>query len=426
MSAAIMFIALFVLMLIGVPVGLCLIIPCFILLLFTPLSTPEFFANVMYSGVYNFGNIALPFFVIAGTIMDVGGLSKRLVRMANSLLCQFTGSLGMVTVLACMLFGAVSGSAIATVAAIGSIMIPQMVRNGYSKYYATALVTAAGGLGIIVPPSFPGVLYAITIGVSVGDIFVAGFAPALLIGGVLMIINYFYCKKHGHKSIQKFNLKEVGAAFWDGKWAILMPVIILGGIYAGIFSATEAAVVACVYGIVVGLFIHRELSFKQMWNMFIDNIGFTGGMLMCMAPASAMSFVFAYLHVDELITNFFLGISTNYYVILLLVYAILFVMGMFVQTTPAIVIFAPVLLPIVEAVGMTPLHFGVIMIIALALAFISPPVAANLFMASSMTGISMEKIVPSMMPFLVGLILCMIIVGFVPEISLWLPTLLAG
>jgi C4-dicarboxylate transporter DctM subunit len=412
-----MFLFMFLFFIIGVPIGVSLILPCFILLAMNRLTSPEFIAQTLYTGTASFTMIALPFFMICGNIMDVGGLSKRLVKAANACVGNVTGSLGMVAILACMFFGAVSGSAVATVAAIGIIMIPEMVRNGYDKYYATGLCAVAGGLGIIVPPSYPMVIYGITNNVSIGDLFIGGIIPSIVVGALLMIVNYVYCKKRGIRGNNKFSFKACAKAFWDAKLALLMPVIILGGIYGGIFTATEAAVVATIYGIIVGVFVYKEVNFRELWKMFKDMTTFSGGMMLTVAPAAALSTIFAYLGVTKTIAAFFLGISTSPFVILMLVFVILFIIGMFVQTTPAIVIFSPVLLAVVTQIGISPLHFGIIMTVALAIAFITPPVCANIFVAQTMTGLSMDKIVRAALPFLGAMCVALIIVMFSPWMS---------
>ena len=268
MAVVVMLVLMFALLFLGVPVGVCLILPIVPLVYMTKVTSMTFISNIMYSGVASYTLIALPFFIIAGNIMDYGGLSRRLIRIANSLSGRTTGSLGMVAILACMFFGAVSGSSVATVAAIGSIMLPEMVRNGYNKYYAAALITVAGCLGVIVPPSFPMVVYGVTMNVSIGDIFIGGIGPAILVGLIMMSINYFYAKKNKLRGTKAFSWKEVGAAIKDGWPALLMPIIILGGIYGGVFTATEAAVVATVYSILVGCFYYRELSFRQVFTEF--------------------------------------------------------------------------------------------------------------------------------------------------------------
>lgn len=418
MATGIMFLVMFGLMFLGVPIAVSIFLAMVLLISMNPVTTANFLAQTFYSGVASFTMLALPFFMVAGTIMETGGLSKRLVNAAKSMIGGITGSLGMVTIVACMFFGAVSGSAPATVAAIGAIMIPMMVQDGYNKYYATALTCCAGGLGVIVPPSYPMVLYGVTVNQSVGDLFMAGLGPALVVGGILMIINYVYCKKHNLKGENKFNLMEMLKSFWDAKWALVMPIIILGGIYGGVFTATEAAVVAAVYGIIVGLFVYRELKLVRLWEIFRDNTAFIAGTMFVMAPAKATGQVFAYLNITRIISDFLFSISTNYYVILFMIFIILFIVGMFVQTTPAIVILAPTLVAVVQQVGVDPIHFGIIMTLALAIAFVTPPVALNLFVGSSMTGISIDRITKSAWPFLIGLIVAFFIVAYCPPISL--------
>ena len=409
---------------IGVPIGICLIFPCFLMLLVNPVTSASFLAQNFYTGVASSSMIALPFFMICGNIMDKGGISRRLVNAANNCIGGITGSLGMVTILACMFFGAVSGSAVATVAAIGAIMLPEMVRNGYDKYYATGMCAVAGGLGVIVPPSYPMVVYGITNGESIGDLFIAGLAPAALVGALLMFVNYLYCKKHGIKGTNKFHLKTAIKGFWDAKWALLMPVIILGGIYSGIMTATESAVVATVYGIIIGRFVYKEITFKQLWDEFRATATFSGGMMWTVAPATAIGLIFAYLGVNKAIAAFFLGISTNVYIVMFLIVCILFVIGMFMQTTPAIVIFSPVLLGVAEAVGVSSLQFGQVMDLALAVGFCTPPVCANVFVAQSMTGMPMDKIVKPAVPFIGVLILALLAVAFFPGFTVGVVNLL--
>lgn len=409
---------------IGVPIGICLIFPCFLMLLVNPVTSASFLAQNFYTGVASSSMIALPFFMICGNIMDKGGISRRLVNAANNCIGGITGSLGMVTILACMFFGAVSGSAVATVAAIGAIMLPEMVRNGYDKYYATGMCAVAGGLGIIVPPSYPMVVYGITNGESIGDLFIAGLAPAALVGALLMFVNYLYCKKRGIKGTNKFHLKTAIKGFWDAKWALLMPVIILGGIYSGIMTATESAVVATVYGIIIGRFVYKEITFRQLWDEFRATATFSGGMMWTVAPATAIGLIFAYLGVNKAIAAFFLGISSNVYIVMFLLVCILFVIGMFMQTTPAIVIFSPVLLGVAEAVGVGSLQFGQVMNLALAVGFCTPPVCANIFVAQSMTGMPMDKIVKPAVPFIAVLILALLLVAFFPVFTVGVVNLL--
>ena len=236
-----------------------------------------------------------------------------------------------------------------------------------------------------------------------------------------MIFNYFYCKKKGYKGTgEKFNIRNVGHAIWNGKAALLMPIIILGGIYSGFFTPTEAAVVSVVYGIIIGVFVYKELTLKKVVGMFRDNVAFIGGMMFTFAPAAALGSVFSYLGIQKAISAFFLGISTNPYIILMLVFLILTIAGMFVQTTPCVIILSPILLAVVQSVGIDPIHFGVIMTLALCIAFVTPPVASNMFVAMTMTGLSMNKIVKVSLPLILALFIALFICGFVPQISLGL------
>lgn len=422
----VLFLAMAVLLLIGCPIGVALGLSILITIGYEPIVQSTLVAQSMYSGLASFTMMALPFFMVSGAVMSSGGLSKRIVNVANALVGNIPGSLGIVTVLACMFFGAVSGSAPATVAAIGAMMVPEMVRAGYNKYYATGLVAVAGALGIIVPPSYPMVIYATTNNVSVGTLFVAGLGPALVVGAILIAINCFLAKRNGWgaRGKEKFSIKRVGKALWDAKLAILMPVIILGGIYGGIFTATEASVVAALYGIFVCIFIYREFTWKKLWEEYKSNMVLVGGMMFTVAPASAMGAVFSLLKIPDAVKEFFLSLSPSFYIVMLAVLIVLVIAGMFLTTTPIIVILSPILLPVVAEFGMSPVQFGMIMMIALGIAFVTPPVAINLFTAASMTGLSTSKIVKSAVPFLIGMAIALLVVAYIPQISSIFLTLL--
>ena len=417
----IMLIVMFGCLLIGVPIGAALSLGMFVILAMEPITTMTFVAQSMYSGLASSSMLCVPFFMLAGGLLDGGGLSRRLVNCANAFVGNITGGLGMVTILACMFFGAVSGSAAATVAAIGVIMIPQMVRNGYNKFYATGLVAVAGGLGTVVPPSYPLVLYGVTNSVSISDLFLAGVMPACVMGGLLMAFNYIMSKKHGYGgSGQALSLSNILHQLWDAKLAILMPVIVLGGIYSGFFTATESSVVACVYGLVIGKFVYKELAWSKVWKLFVDNVATVGGMMLVFAPAAALGSIFALLKIPAAINGFFLGISSNMYVVMTLIILVLVIAGMFVQTSPIIVILSPILLDVATSVGVDPIHFGMVVNLCLCAAFITPPVAINLFVASGMTGLSMTKIFRVAAPSVVALCITIFIIAFIPEITLCL------
>lgn len=423
---AVMFLTMFVLLAVGVPIGVSLAMGMLALIAVNPIMPMEFVAQSLYTGVASYTLIAIPFFMMAGSIMEMGGLSKRLVNAANSLVGNVTGNLGLVTILACMFFGAVSGSAMATVAAIGSIMLPEMVKAGYDKTYATALVAVAGSLGIIVPPSSPMVVFGVTNNVSIGALFMGGFGPAIVVGVLLMVINYIFCRKLGyHGSGSKVTLRGVLLAFKDAIWALIMPLIILGGIYSGVFTPTEAAVIACTYGILVGAFVYREFSFRSFWGILKSNVSFLGGLFFTFAPIGAMGAMFAYLKIPTLVTEFFLSITTNQHLIFLMIFALMIVVGMLMQSTPAILLFSPILMAVTTTVGINQVHFGVFMVVALALGFVTPPVAMNLFVAQTLTGINIVQITRKAWPFVITMIAATLVIMYVPQITL-LPLDLLG
>jgi len=421
MTALMIIIVAFVFMFIGVPVGVSFCMGMITGAVFFGVSNIQYIAQGMYNGFNSLPVIAIPCFMLAGSVMETGGLSKRLVNIANSLVGNTTGGLGAVTILACLFFGAVSGSGPATTAAIGAIMIPAMVKNGYEKVYSTGLVGCAGGLGVIMPPSIPFVIYGFSTDTSIGDLFLAGVIPSFIVAGCLLVVSYSMSKKAGYSGTgQPFSVKGFLKALWEGIWALFMPVIILGGIYGGIFTPTEAAIIALVYGLFVSMVIYRELSFKQLFKIFDDFVSFSGGIVLTFAPAIALGAVFALLGVPQAITAGLMAISTNKVVILLLINGFLLIVGMLLDAVTAIVLLSPMLLAALQPYGVDPIHFGLIMTVNLAVGFVTPPVAANLFVASGMTGIPMEKIAKVAFPFIVALIVSLLILTYIPEISLFL------
>jgi len=410
---------------IGVPVGVSLGLGMIAVALGFGTTNLGFLAQGMYSGFDTLPLTAIPCFMLAGAIMETGGLSRRLVNVADKLVGNTTGGLGTVTVVACLFFGAISGSGPATVAAIGGIMIPYMVKAGYDRTYGTGLAAVAGGLGVIMPPSIPLVVYGVATNTSIGDLFLAGIVPAFIVAAFLIVPNVLLSKKAGYLGNgQKFSWKELGKAIWDAKWALLMPLIILGGIYGGIFTPTEAAVIATFYGIVIGLFVYKELTLKALWKMLVDNTSFVGGIMLTFAPAAAMGAVLSLLGVPIGITNFLLGISKSKWVVLLIVNLFLVVVGMVMDTTSANIIFSPILLAALKPFGVDPVHLGLLITINLAIGFVTPPVAANLFVASGMTGIPLDKIVKKAWPFIIAMFLALMLITYVPNSSIGLLKLL--
>ena len=421
MSALIIVAISLVLMFIGVPVGIAFCMGMISGALFLDVSNIQYIAQGMYNGFNNLPVIAIPCFMLAGLIMERGGLSKRLVAIAVQLVGNTTGGLGAVTILACLFFGAVSGSAPATVAAIGGIMIPEMVRHGYKKDFSTGLIACSGGLGVIVPPSIPFVIYGFATDTSIGDLFLAGVIPAFIVAILLLAVSFIKSKKAGYVGTgQPFNMKELVKALWDGIWALLMPIIILGGIYGGIFTPTEAAVVALMYGLFVSMVIYRELTFKELFNLFDGFVSFSGGIVLTFAPAIALGAIFALLGIPKAITAGLLAISGNKFVALLLINCFLLGVGMLLDAITSIILLAPLLLAVLQPFGIDPVHFGIVMTLNLAVGFVTPPVAANLFVASGMTGVPIEKIAKVAVPFIIALFVALILMTYVPQLSLFL------
>jgi C4-dicarboxylate transporter DctM subunit len=421
MSALIIVAISLVLMFIGVPVGIAFCMGMISGALFLDVSNIQYIAQGMYNGFNNLPVIAIPCFMLAGLIMERGGLSKRLVAIAVQLVGNTTGGLGAVTILACLFFGAVSGSAPATVAAIGGIMIPEMVRHGYKKDFSTGLIACSGGLGVIVPPSIPFVIYGFATDTSIGDLFLAGVIPAFIVAILLLAVSFIKSKKAGYVGTgQPFNMKALVKALWDGIWALLMPIIILGGIYGGIFTPTEAAVVALMYGLFVSMVIYRELTFKELFNLFDGFVSFSGGIVLTFAPAIALGAIFALLGIPKAITAGLLAISGNKFVALLLINCFLLGVGMLLDAITSIILLAPLLLAVLQPFGIDPVHFGIVMTLNLAVGFVTPPVAANLFVASGMTGVPIEKIAKVAVPFIIALFVALILMTYVPQLSLFL------
>ena len=405
---------------IGVPIGIALC--CGLLALSFSYGTIDvsFISQAMYTGQESLPILAVPCFMLAGDLMLRGGLTERLVNIAKTFTGHTAGGLGNVTVLASMFFGAISGSAPATTSAIGGNMIPAMEKEShYDKAYATGLASVAGSLGIIIPPSIPFVVYASATSASVGDLFIAGVVPGIIVGVVMMVVHTFQAKKHGYVD-KKPRVNWAGRlrALKDGFWAVMMPVIILGGIYSGVFTPTEASVVSVAYGIIVGIFIYRNLTWKDVWELTLRTATKIGGFMLAYAPAACLGSTLILLGVTSKLSNLLLGISHNIYIILFIVVIILMIGGMFLDTTSNIVVFGPILYAVLSPLGVNVIHLGVIMIVCLAVGFVTPPVCMNVFVASNMTGLPVERIVKPVIPQIVALFLVCVMLAFVPGLSL--------
>ncbi len=420
MSILIIFIVLFALISLSVPVGLCIGGSTIVaLLLFSDLDLTVL-AQYSTTGINSFPMMAIPFFILAGTIMSVGGIAKRLVDTAAAFIGAFVGGLGAVVGVASMFFGALTGSSLATVSAIGSIMVPQMTRKGYDEGYSAVFAACAGTLGAVIPPSIPLVIYGCVTGTSIGDLFIAGIVPGVLIGIGLIIGNYFICKKRGYAKDEKTPPKKALATLWDAKWALLAPVIILGGIYAGIFTPTEAAVVAVVYSSVISLFVYKEITLHGLYEAFVNTAVVNGITTFLLGISTGFAAYLSLAQIPGQLTNLLTSLTDNKIIFLLIVNIALLIIGCVVDNIPATTILAPMLLPTMVAYGVDPIHFGIFMTINLLIGLVTPPYGCSLFVASAACGVRMEKMLKHILvPFLI-LVGCLFIITYVPQITMCL------
>ncbi|MDI6705094.1 MAG: TRAP transporter large permease [Bacillota bacterium] len=378
----------------------------------------------MFTATDSFPLMAVPFFILGGSLMEYGGISRRLVDFAYSIVGKAHGGLALVAIIASMFFGAISGSAAATTAAIGSILIPAMVRKGYDRKYSTAVQAAAGTLGVMIPPSIPLVIYGVLTGVSIGALFMGGIVPGILVGITLMVVASRIAKKRGYSGDEKPSFQRIAYSFKNAILALLMPVIILGGIYGGVFTPTEAAVVAVVYGFIVGFFIYRELKLKDLWNILVNTVVSTSVIMLIIATASVFGWILASQQVPQLVAKTILSFSTNPIIILALVNILLLFLGTFMETVAAIIIVVPVLLPIITQIGVDPLHFGLIVVVNLAIGMVTPPLGVCLFVGCGISDITLEDISRAVWPFLIAMIIDILIITYVPAVSTFLPRML--
>ena len=402
---------------------------------------PIALVQIAFNSVGSFPLMALPAFVLAGALMEAAGISKRLVDIAESLAGPITGGLGAATVIACLFFGAISGSGPATTAAVGMLMIPAMTRRNYDRPYASAVTAASGGLGIIIPPSIPMVIFGIAAlgmqpppeavekfgtfaSMSIPKLFIAGVIPGSVMAGSLLLMNYFISKKNGYKGMtENWSFDDVRKSLRRGVWAALAPLIILGGIYTGLFTPTESAIVAIFYTLFVGIFIHRELKLPRISESLRTTTWITGRVLLILFTATAFGRLLVEQRIPAQIADSMLSLTDNIYLIWTLVIIFLLFVGMFMETLAAILILVPVLLPVMYTVGADPTHVGIVVICTLSIGFMTPPLGENLFVASGIGGESVERITVRVLPFVLVTSIAVFIIAFVPQISLWLPSL---
>ncbi len=410
----------------GMPIPFAIAFSSFIALVATDMPLILIPQRIV-AGIDSFALLAVPFFLLAGEIMKTGGLSKRLVRFANALIGHITAGLPMVLVLSATFFAAISGSAPATTASIGSIMVPEMEKKNYPKPFAAALAAASGPIGQMIPPSIPMVVWAVIANVSVVRMFLGGIIPGLLMAAALMLTSRFISvRNHYGTKEKKAAPHEIWSTFKDGFWALMAPVIILGGIYCGVFTPTEAAAVAVAYGLLVGFFIYRELTLADLPEIFIGAVKSTAVVIFVVAVASLFGWIMANEMIAPKIVQSVLGLTTNKYLLLLLLNVLLLLIGCFMDNIAAMIILSGVLTSIAAQVGIDPVHFGVIVVINFAIGMVTPPLGYSLFVGASISNQTIETVSRAVWPFLLCKIVVLGILTYIPWVVLALPTMVYG
>lgn len=425
MTSGLLLILFFVFLIIGIPFAFSIILSCGAFLSITGFKPLVLIGQRLVTGMDSFPLLAVPLFILAGNLMDKGGISRRLVNWADYLVGRMTGGIGMVAVVSCMIFAALTGSGPATVAAIGSLLLPTMIRRGYKSRDAAGLVAAAGALGPIIPPSIPMIIYGVSMNVPITKMFMGGIGVGLLIGGCLMIVNYFYAKKN-KISVEgvKFSLKGFLKATWDALGALLLPLIILGGIYGGVFTPTEAAAVAVMYSLILGGLLYKEIKLGEMPKMLIESTKTSAMVIFIIGAANILQWLLSATGLPSAVAAAAIKVVTSKITYLLLLNVILFIAGALIDTIAAIIILGPILVPIGLSLGLDPLHLGVLFVVNLVIGYVTPPFGYNLFTATSISGEPFSEVVKGVLPFMLVEMACVLIISFVPEFITWLPSVL--
>ncbi|BFL45243.1 TRAP transporter large permease [Lactonifactor longoviformis] len=424
MVALILFGSFFVLLLLNVPIGLSLGVSSILTLLYENLPVSMVSSN-LYSSTSKFVLLAIPFFILGGNIMEKSGISQRLIDFCRTLVGHKKSGMAMVCVIVACFFAAISGSGPATVAALGMIIIPAMTRVGYNKASSTALMSTAGAIGIIIPPSITFVIYGSITGNSVGSLFASGIVPGILMGVMLVIAMVWVSRKEELKLLPKATGKEKWAAFKDAFWGLLMPVIILGGIYGGIFTPTEAAAVSAVYGLIVGLFIYKSITFKDIKRLLADSVSQTAVVMFIVGTASLFAWVLTVTGLAASASNMLIQVSGgNKYIFLLIINVILLIAGCFIDANSASYILVPILYPVAISLGIDGVHLGCIMVMNMAIGLITPPVGVNLYVGCGIANVSLKEISKAVLPFVAASIIALLLTTYIPVLSMFLPKLL--
>lgn len=414
----------FILLFLGIPIAYALCMSSLLYMVVYSDVPLIIIAQQMLKGVDSFTLMAIPFFVIAGSLMQNGGIARRMVNFAKSCIGFIPGGLAVVTVVTSMIFAAMTGAGAATTAAVGGIMIPFMRDEGYDADYASAVQAVGGIFGPLIPPSVLMVLYGVASGESVGDMLLAGLLPGLFLGVIVIAVVLFQCMKKGYKGSGSFDIKEVGSSFIKAIWAMLAPVIILGGIYSGLFTPTEASAVACFYCLFIGIFVYREIKPKEVCNIVFDGVKSAASIMFIVGATQVFGWVITREGIPQMVAELFTSSISSPLVFLLAVCLILLVAGCFIDAVPALLIFAPIFCPTALAYGIDMIHFGVVMVVVLCIGLVTPPVGINLFVASSVGGEPIHKIIPHLPKLILSIMVGALLIVLIPAMSTFLPSLL--
>ena len=418
------FILFFVFLMLGVPIAISLGLGSVVAIFMDDKISSMLVAQKLFSSINSFSLMAIPFFMLSGELMEAGGISKRLVNIAKAFVGHITGGIGMVDIGTSVLFAGVSGSAAADTAAVGSMLIPSMLKNGYPRGLAAVIQACAGSLGPIIPPSLTMIIYCSLTGLSIGECFMAGVIPGLIIGLGVAVVTYFYARRLGIKGDERVPYRERLTAIKDGILAIIMPLIIIGGIVSGIFTPTESGAIAVIYALVIGMFVYKEFTYRELPRIFLKAASMTGMALLIVAGASIFSWLVAYEKFPKMIITFLTGLTDNKYVIMMLLVLFLLFVGMFIETLSATIICAPILMPVAAQYGIDPIQFALIMVITLVYAGVTPPVGGVLFITMGIAKAKMKEALTYLAPYLGIICIVILLLIFVPQISLLLPRLL--
>ncbi|MGB5985136.1 MAG: TRAP transporter large permease [Desulfobacterales bacterium] len=420
---AVLFVTLLICFVLGVPIAFSLGIASVATLQFASQLPLTLAAQRLFTGTDSFPLMAIPFFMLAGELMESGGISRRLFDFAHALVGFVAGGLAMVAVVAAMFFAGISGAAAADTAAVGAVSIPAMIRKGYHKGFAAAVQSAGGSIGVIIPPSIPMIIFGVVGGVSIGKMFLGGFIPGALIGGSLMAVSYFLAKRAGYEREPFLGPKAIVQTFLGAFWALLMPLIILGGILGGIFTPTEAAVVAAVYGALVGFGIYRELKLRDLPRILAKSAISTSTVMLLIATANIFGWILTAERVPQNVAAYLVSLTSSPAILYALILACLLVVGTFMETSASLIILTPVFLPVIEQFGIDPVHFGVIMVTALAIGMLTPPLGICLFISCNIAQIQLSEIIRYILPFLAVMIAVLLLMTYIPGIVMFIPDL---